>query len=43
VAVRGAAEDLALFMYGRRKAGDAKLDVIGDLSLLAYWSANSAY
>ncbi len=43
VAVRGAAQDLVLFMYGRRKAADAKLDVIGDLSLLAYWSANSAF
>ena len=43
VAVRGAAQDLELFMYGRRKAADAKLDVVGDLSLLAYWSANSAF
>jgi len=43
VAVRGPAQDLALFVYGRRKAADVKLDVIGDLSLLAYWSANSAF
>lgn len=43
VAVRGTAQDLALFMYGRRKAADPLLDVIGDTSLLAYWSANSAF
>jgi uncharacterized protein (TIGR03083 family) len=43
VAVRGSAQDLALFVYGRRKAADALLDVVGDGSLLAYWSANSAF
>lgn len=43
VAVRGAAQDLALFVYGRRKAADAKLEIIGDLSLLAYWSTSSAF
>ncbi|MBS2963869.1 maleylpyruvate isomerase family mycothiol-dependent enzyme [Actinocrinis puniceicyclus] len=41
-AVRGTAQDLALFAYGRRKVGDPQLDVIGDLSLLAHWSSKSA-
>lgn len=43
VAVRGSIADLELFMYGRRKAGNAALDVIGDSALLAHWSANSAF
>lgn len=42
VAVRGSAQDLALFAYGRRRASDPALEVIGDLSLLAHWTANSA-
>ena len=42
-AVRGAAQDLALFMYGRRKAGDPALEVLGDAPLLAHWSANSVF
>jgi uncharacterized protein (TIGR03083 family) len=42
-AVRGAAQDLALFMYGRRKAGDPALEVLGDAPLLAHWSTNSAF
>ncbi len=42
-AVRGRAADLALFMYGRRKAGDPALDLLGDSALLAHWSANSAF
>jgi uncharacterized protein (TIGR03083 family) len=42
-AVRGQAQDLALFVYGRIKAGDRRLEVLGDTSLLAYWSAKSAF
>lgn len=42
-AVRGRAQDLAMFVFGRRKATDPLLDVIGDTSLLAYWTANSAF
>jgi uncharacterized protein (TIGR03083 family) len=42
-AVRGKVQDLALFAYGRLKAGDPALEVLGDVSLLAYWSANSAF
>jgi uncharacterized protein (TIGR03083 family) len=42
-AVRGTAQDLALFLYGRRKAGDAALEIHGDFSLLAHWSAKSAF
>ena len=42
-AVRGRAQDLALFVYGRRKAGDPALQVLGDDSLLAHWSAKSAF
>ncbi|HEU5353175.1 MAG TPA: maleylpyruvate isomerase family mycothiol-dependent enzyme [Actinocrinis sp.] len=42
-AVRGKAQDLALFVYGRRKVGNADLEVLGDLSLLAHWSAKSAF
>lgn len=42
-AIRGDVQDLALFMYGRRKADDAALTVIGDTSLLAHWSANSSF
>jgi uncharacterized protein (TIGR03083 family) len=42
-AVRGRAQDLALFAYGRLKAGDRALEILGDLSLLAYWSAKSAF
>lgn len=43
VAVRGRVQDLALFAYGRLKAGDPALEILGDRSLLAYWSAKSAY
>ncbi len=42
-AVRGKAQDLALFVYGRRKVGEPELEVLGDRSLLAYWSAKSAF
>lgn len=42
-AVRGTAQDLALFVYGRRKVGDPQLEVLGDLSLLAHWSTKSAF
>ena len=42
-AVRGKAQDLALFIYGRRKVGDPELEVLGDRSLLAYWSAKSVF
>ncbi len=42
-AIRGKAQDLALFIYGRRKVGDPELEVLGDLSLLAHWSAKSAF
>ena len=42
-AIRGKAQDLALFIYGRRKVGDPQLEVLGDLSLLAHWSAKSAF
>jgi uncharacterized protein (TIGR03083 family) len=40
VAVRGTVRDLVQFVYGRRK--QSELDVFGDLSLLAHWSAHSA-
>jgi uncharacterized protein (TIGR03083 family) len=40
VAVRGTIHDLALFAYGRRSQNE--LQVFGDTSLLAHWSANSA-
>jgi uncharacterized protein (TIGR03083 family) len=40
VAVRGTMRDLALFAYGRRKQNE--LEVHGDTSLLAHWSAKSA-
>ncbi|MGH6655379.1 MAG: maleylpyruvate isomerase family mycothiol-dependent enzyme [Actinocrinis sp.] len=43
VAVRGTAQDLALFAYGRRKAVDPALEVVGDTSLLAHWTRNSAF
>jgi uncharacterized protein (TIGR03083 family) len=43
VAVRGRVQDLTLFMYGRIKAQDRRLEVLGDLSLLAHWSANAAF
>ncbi|HEU5429957.1 MAG TPA: maleylpyruvate isomerase family mycothiol-dependent enzyme [Actinocrinis sp.] len=42
-AIRGKAQDLALFIYGRRKVGDPELDVLGDLSLLAHWTAKSVF
>jgi uncharacterized protein (TIGR03083 family) len=42
-AVRGTAQDLALFSYGRRKVGQPELEVLGDLSLLAHWSSKSAF
>jgi uncharacterized protein (TIGR03083 family) len=42
-AVRARAQDLALFMYGRRKAGDPALEVLGDAPLLAHWTANAAF
>ncbi len=42
-AVRGRAQDLALFMYGLRKAGDPALEVLGDAPLLAHWTANAAF
>jgi len=42
-AVRGTAQDLALFLYGRRKAGDPALEILGDFSLLAHWSAKSVF
>jgi uncharacterized protein (TIGR03083 family) len=40
-AVRGTTADLAMFVYGRRSAQSPQLDVSGDHSLLAYWSAKS--
>lgn len=42
-AVRGKVQDLALFVYGRRKVGEPQLEVLGDLSLLAHWSTKSAF
>ena len=40
VAVRGSVRDLVQFVYGRRQ--QSQLEVFGDLSLLAHWSAHSA-
>jgi uncharacterized protein (TIGR03083 family) len=42
VAVRGSAGDLALLLYGRRRADDARLARFGDLGLLDHWLAHSA-
>jgi uncharacterized protein (TIGR03083 family) len=43
VAVRGAAADLLLFAYGRRRADDAdRFEVFGDRDLLARWVRSSA-
>lgn len=39
VAVRAPLEDLALFMYGRRRAQD--VTVVGDTALLAHWTAKA--
>ena len=41
VAVRGTLQDLALFMYGRRRAQD--LAVVGDTALLAHWTTKAAF
>jgi hypothetical protein len=40
--VRADAADLLLFVWGRRKPGDAHLEIIGDNALLAHWTENSA-
>jgi uncharacterized protein (TIGR03083 family) len=40
-AVRGTAQDLALFLYGRKKVDEPGLESIGDESLLAHWSAKA--
>jgi uncharacterized protein (TIGR03083 family) len=40
--VRAAAADLMLFVWGRRKPGDAHLDISGDTAVLDRWIAHSA-
>jgi uncharacterized protein (TIGR03083 family) len=42
-AVRGTVADLAMFVYGRRSDADPGLEVLGDRSLLVYWSAKSRF
>lgn len=42
VAVRGTAEDLYLFAYGRLGVDDGRLDVFGDRDVLMQWVASSA-
>jgi hypothetical protein len=43
VAVRGAAADLYLLLYGRRAADDdERFTRFGDTALLDHWLANSA-
>ncbi|MFI0349836.1 maleylpyruvate isomerase family mycothiol-dependent enzyme [Actinomadura sp. 9N407] len=41
-AVRGDAADVYLFLWGRRKLGDPRLDFSGDDALLIHWVENSA-
>lgn len=40
-AVRGTVADLAMFVYGRRGPQDSTLEVLGEGSLVAYWSAKT--
>jgi len=40
--VRGSLADLMLFVWGRRKPGDAHLEISGDTVLLAHWVEHSA-
>lgn len=41
-AVRGNVSDLFLFLWGRRKLGDPRLEFSGDDALLVHWVENSA-
>jgi uncharacterized protein (TIGR03083 family) len=41
-AVRGDAADVYLFLWGRRKLGDPRLEFSGDDTLLIHWVENSA-
>lgn len=40
--VRGAVSDVVLFLWGRRKLGDPRLEFAGDDALLIHWVENSA-
>jgi uncharacterized protein (TIGR03083 family) len=41
-AVRASAADLYLFVWGRRRPGDARVETSGDTALLAWWLENAA-
>jgi len=40
--VRASAADLYLFVWGRRRPGDARIEVSGDAALLVWWLENAA-